>query len=151
MTTTTTTTVTLADLTRMLRESAGEEEGIDLDGDVLDTPFLELGYDSLALLQVIGEIQRDLRHQRPRRRDRRRRDAAVRCSSSSTPARAPRPEPAGGPPRLPDPPPRGRPALLARPAGALPRPHWSPHSPWFLRDLATTGRGSRPTRRYPCR
>jgi act minimal PKS acyl carrier protein len=58
MTATTTTTVTLADLTRMLRESAGEEEGVDLDGDVIDTPFLELGYDSLALLQVIGEIQR---------------------------------------------------------------------------------------------
>jgi act minimal PKS acyl carrier protein len=55
----TTTTVTLADLTRMLRESAGEEEGVDLDGDVIDTPFMELGYDSLALLQVIGEIQRD--------------------------------------------------------------------------------------------
>ncbi|MEU7061131.1 acyl carrier protein [Streptomyces sp. NPDC046197] len=59
MTTTTTTTVTLADLTRMLRESAGEEEGIDLDGDVMDTPFMELGYDSLALLQVIGQIQRE--------------------------------------------------------------------------------------------
>ncbi|MFI2643379.1 acyl carrier protein [Streptomyces sp. NPDC018610] len=59
MTTTTTTTVTLADLTRMLRESAGEEEGIDLDGDVIDTPFMELGYDSLALLQVIGQIQRE--------------------------------------------------------------------------------------------
>ncbi|MDX6361930.1 MAG: minimal acyl carrier protein [Streptomyces sp.] len=58
-TTTTTTKVTLADLTRMLRESAGEEEGVDLDGDVIDTPFLELGYDSLALLQVIGEIQRE--------------------------------------------------------------------------------------------
>ncbi len=58
MTATTTTTVTLADLTRMLRESAGEEEGVDLDGDVLDTPFLELGYDSLALLQVVGEVQR---------------------------------------------------------------------------------------------
>lgn len=57
--TTTTATVTLADLTRMLRESAGEEEGVDLDGDVIDTPFMELGYDSLALLQVIGEIQRD--------------------------------------------------------------------------------------------
>ncbi|MCX5086406.1 acyl carrier protein [Streptomyces sp. NPDC056121] len=54
-----TATVTLADLTRMLRESAGEEEGVDLDGDVIDTPFIELGYDSLALLQVIGEIQRD--------------------------------------------------------------------------------------------
>ncbi|BAU83986.1 acyl carrier protein [Streptomyces laurentii] len=59
MTTTSTATVTLADLTRMLRESAGEEEGIDLDGDVIDTPFMELGYDSLALLQVIGEIQRE--------------------------------------------------------------------------------------------
>ncbi|ARF76263.1 acyl carrier protein [Kitasatospora albolonga] len=57
--TTTTTTVTLADLTRMLRESAGEEEGVDLDGDVIDTPFMELGYDSLALLQVIGQIQRE--------------------------------------------------------------------------------------------
>ncbi|MFB7939671.1 acyl carrier protein [Streptomyces sp. NPDC004779] len=55
----TTTTVTLADLTRMLREGAGEEEGVDLDGDVIDTPFIELGYDSLALLQVIGEIQRE--------------------------------------------------------------------------------------------
>ncbi|MEU2154407.1 acyl carrier protein [Streptomyces sp. NPDC019396] len=58
-TTTTTTTVTLADLTRMLRESAGEEEGVDLDGDVIDTPFMDLGYDSLALLQVIGQIQRE--------------------------------------------------------------------------------------------
>ena len=56
---TTTAKVTLADLTRMLRESAGEEEGIDLDGDVIDTPFMELGYDSLALLQVIGQIQRE--------------------------------------------------------------------------------------------
>ncbi|MEW1748381.1 acyl carrier protein [Streptomyces angustmyceticus] len=55
----TTTHVTLTDLTRMLRESAGEEEGVDLDGDVIDTPFIELGYDSLALLQVIGEIQRE--------------------------------------------------------------------------------------------
>ncbi|WP_327706215.1 acyl carrier protein [Streptomyces decoyicus] len=55
----TTTQVTLTDLTRMLRESAGEEEGVDLDGDVIDTPFIELGYDSLALLQVIGEIQRE--------------------------------------------------------------------------------------------
>jgi act minimal PKS acyl carrier protein len=43
----------------MLRESAGEEEGVDLDGDVLDTPFIELGYDSLALLQVVGRIQRE--------------------------------------------------------------------------------------------
>ncbi|MFI6152967.1 acyl carrier protein [Kitasatospora sp. NPDC051170] len=54
-----TTELTLTDLTRMLRECAGEEEGIDLDGDVIDTPFIELGYDSLALLQVIGQVQRE--------------------------------------------------------------------------------------------
>ncbi|WP_066947982.1 acyl carrier protein [Streptomyces lushanensis] len=52
-------TVTLADLTRMLRESAGEEEGVDLDGDVLDVSFDDLGYDSLAMLQVVGQIQRE--------------------------------------------------------------------------------------------
>ncbi|MGH6656854.1 MAG: acyl carrier protein [Actinocrinis sp.] len=46
-------------LTRMLRESAGVEEGVDLDGDVLDTPFVEIGYDSLALLQVTGRIRRE--------------------------------------------------------------------------------------------
>ncbi len=49
----------LADLTRLLRECAGEDEAVDLDGDVMDTEFTELGYDSLALLQVIGRIQRD--------------------------------------------------------------------------------------------
>ncbi|AZS84262.1 acyl carrier protein [Streptomyces griseoviridis] len=53
------TTVTLADLTRMLRESAGEEEGVDLDGDVLDVSFDDLGYDSLAMLEVIGQVQRE--------------------------------------------------------------------------------------------
>ncbi len=46
-------------LARLLRESAGVEEGVDLDGDVLDTPFVEIGYDSLALLQVTGRIRRE--------------------------------------------------------------------------------------------
>lgn len=36
----------LSDLTRILRECAGEEEGVDLDGDVLDLNWMELGYDS---------------------------------------------------------------------------------------------------------
>ena len=49
----------LTHLTALLRESAGEGEGTDLDGDVLDVPFLDLGYDSLALLQVTGIIERD--------------------------------------------------------------------------------------------
>ncbi|MFD9125576.1 acyl carrier protein [Kitasatospora sp. NPDC059571] len=51
---------TLIDLTDKLRECAGEAEGGDLDGDVLDTPFIELGYDSLALLQVTGVLKREL-------------------------------------------------------------------------------------------
>lgn len=49
----------LTDLTALLRECAGEGEGTDLDGDVLDTLFLDLGYDSLALLQATGIIERD--------------------------------------------------------------------------------------------
>ncbi|WP_327364770.1 acyl carrier protein [Streptomyces sp. NBC_01296] len=50
----------LTDLTRLLRECAGEDEGVDLDGaDVLDMLFFELGYDSLALLQTTGLIERE--------------------------------------------------------------------------------------------
>ncbi|MDT3728844.1 acyl carrier protein [Streptomyces sp. DSM 41972] len=49
----------LDDLKALLRECAGEEEGVDLDGDVVDVPFVELGYDSLAILQTTGRIERD--------------------------------------------------------------------------------------------
>jgi minimal PKS acyl carrier protein len=51
--------MTLEELTALLRECAGEDETVDLDGDVLDTPFDELGYDSLAVLQTTGRIERD--------------------------------------------------------------------------------------------
>ncbi|MGW3623240.1 acyl carrier protein [Streptomyces sp. NPDC000880] len=51
---------TLLELAEKLRECAGESEGVDLDSDaVLDVPFIELGYDSLALLQVTGVIKRE--------------------------------------------------------------------------------------------
>ncbi|XLE12029.1 acyl carrier protein [Streptomyces sp. Pv4-95] len=46
-------------LLALLRDSAGESDTNDLEGDVLDVPFGELGYDSLALLQVTGVIERD--------------------------------------------------------------------------------------------
>jgi act minimal PKS acyl carrier protein len=49
----------LTDLTTLLRECAGQDEGVDLDGDILDVPFVELGYDSLAVLQTTGRIERD--------------------------------------------------------------------------------------------
>lgn len=50
---------TRADLNRLLREGAGEDDSVDLDGDVLDVPFDELGYDSLALLELCGRVQRE--------------------------------------------------------------------------------------------
>jgi act minimal PKS acyl carrier protein len=51
--------MTLRDLITLLRECAGEADGTDLDGDVLDVPFTDLGYDSLAVLQTTGRIERD--------------------------------------------------------------------------------------------
>ncbi|MDT3395507.1 acyl carrier protein [Streptomyces sp. B1866] len=50
---------TLADLTRILREGAGADESVDLDGDILDREFEELGYESLALLETGGRIERE--------------------------------------------------------------------------------------------
>jgi len=50
---------TIDDLIRILNEGAGAEEGIDLNGDILDTPFDELGYESLALLETGLRIGRE--------------------------------------------------------------------------------------------
>ncbi|MFF8282435.1 acyl carrier protein [Streptomyces albus] len=51
---------TQRELADKLRECAGEAEGMDVaDEAALDTPFIELGYDSLALLQVTGVIKRE--------------------------------------------------------------------------------------------
>ncbi|MEU3459394.1 trypsin-like peptidase domain-containing protein [Streptomyces sp. NPDC006733] len=47
------------DLARIFLEAAGEAEGVDLRDDVQDVPFVELGYDSLALLQVAGQTGRE--------------------------------------------------------------------------------------------
>jgi len=50
---------TLNQLTALLRECAGEDESVDLDGDILDTSFDDLGYDSLALFNTVSRIERD--------------------------------------------------------------------------------------------
>ncbi|MCT4356435.1 acyl carrier protein [Streptomyces sp. Je 1-79] len=52
-------TFTIDDLKRILLEGAGAEEGVDLDGDILDTEFEALGYESLALLETGGRIERE--------------------------------------------------------------------------------------------
>ncbi|EWC62972.1 Acyl carrier protein [Actinokineospora spheciospongiae] len=50
---------TVDDLTRILTEGAGADETVDLSGDILDTDFEELGYESLALLETCGLIERE--------------------------------------------------------------------------------------------
>ncbi|GAA1971270.1 acyl carrier protein [Amycolatopsis minnesotensis] len=50
---------TVDDLRLLLRECAGEDEAADLDGQILDTEFEELGYDSLALFNTVSRIERD--------------------------------------------------------------------------------------------
>jgi acyl carrier protein len=55
----TTPELTLDDLRRILRAVAGEAEGAGLDGDILDVSFTDLGYDSLALLETAGQIERE--------------------------------------------------------------------------------------------
>ncbi|TDC85990.1 acyl carrier protein [Micromonospora sp. KC606] len=50
---------TLTDLMQILREAAGADEGVDLEADILDTSFEDLGYDSLALLEAGSRIERE--------------------------------------------------------------------------------------------
>lgn len=51
--------VTIEQLKDIMRVAAGEDESIDLNGDILDTPFMDLGYDSLALLETAARLKRD--------------------------------------------------------------------------------------------
>ncbi|MEU9354673.1 acyl carrier protein [Streptomyces griseoloalbus] len=50
---------TADDLRRILLEGAGADEGVDLDGDILDVRFDALGYESLALLETGSRIERE--------------------------------------------------------------------------------------------
>ncbi|GAA1772271.1 acyl carrier protein [Streptomonospora arabica] len=49
---------TMEDFTRLLRECAGEAEGTQTDA-MAETSFEELGYDSIALLEVAARIQQE--------------------------------------------------------------------------------------------
>jgi act minimal PKS acyl carrier protein len=51
--------VGIQDLRRILRESAGVDPGVDLDADIADTDFLDLGYDSVAVLEVLARVSRE--------------------------------------------------------------------------------------------
>ncbi|RAY12724.1 actinorhodin polyketide synthase [Actinomadura craniellae] len=54
------TKLTVTELMEIMRECAGEGEGVAAAGDGLpDTTFELLGYDSLALLETAARIERD--------------------------------------------------------------------------------------------
>jgi act minimal PKS acyl carrier protein len=50
--------LTMTDFLDILRASAGEDETVDLGGEIDDLTFTDLGYDSLALLETAGRVQR---------------------------------------------------------------------------------------------
>lgn len=51
--------LTVEDLKRIMRQCAGDDGGGAMDGDITEVGFDELGYDSLALLETAGQIQRE--------------------------------------------------------------------------------------------
>ncbi|MEV0161337.1 act minimal PKS acyl carrier protein [Nonomuraea fuscirosea] len=48
---------TLDDLKRILRASGGESDVTSLEGDIADIAFGDLGYDSLAVLELAGRVE----------------------------------------------------------------------------------------------
>ncbi|MFJ3927863.1 acyl carrier protein [Streptomyces sp. NPDC090022] len=50
----------LGDLARLLSECAGEAEGVDMtDPANLDKDWMDLGYDSISIIQTTSRIERD--------------------------------------------------------------------------------------------
>lgn len=47
------------DLIGIMCHAAGTPEGVDLNGDILDTEFEALGFDSLALMETASRIERE--------------------------------------------------------------------------------------------
>ena len=48
---------TLDELKTYLRAAVGDDESVDLDGDVLDVTFADLGFDSLAMIDTVSKIE----------------------------------------------------------------------------------------------
>ncbi|GGL01880.1 actinorhodin polyketide synthase acyl carrier protein [Sphaerisporangium melleum] len=54
------TTFTLDDMRRIMGGCAGVPESLDLADDIGEIPFTDLGYDSLAVLEMAARIQQEL-------------------------------------------------------------------------------------------
>ncbi|MCC2280453.1 acyl carrier protein [Streptomyces sp. ET3-23] len=53
------TTFDIDSLKVILREGAGMDETVGFDGDILDSDFEALGYESLAMLETASRIERE--------------------------------------------------------------------------------------------
>jgi minimal PKS acyl carrier protein len=51
---------TLDDLREVMRACGGVDEGVDLESDIADISFEDLGYDSLAVLEMAAKLQNHL-------------------------------------------------------------------------------------------
>ena len=51
--------IELTQLVTLIRECAGDSDEYDLDGDIIDVPFDQLGYDSIALMEVMSRLKQD--------------------------------------------------------------------------------------------
>ncbi|MFF7891594.1 acyl carrier protein [Streptomyces sp. NPDC007907] len=47
-------------LVEIIRECAGDSDERDLDGDILDITYQDLGYDSIALLEISAKLEQEL-------------------------------------------------------------------------------------------
>lgn len=52
--------ITVEEIFDILEEFAGVEDDVVLDESQADTPFRDLGYDSLAVLELQGQLERRL-------------------------------------------------------------------------------------------
>lgn len=50
--------LTIDDLRVLMRSCAGVDESIDPEADIDDVNFIDLGYDSLAILEMANQVQR---------------------------------------------------------------------------------------------
>ncbi len=51
--------INLEGLKAIMLRCSGVDEGITLDDTILDTEFGDLGYDSLAVLEIASQLQRE--------------------------------------------------------------------------------------------
>ncbi|MFE5858730.1 phosphopantetheine-binding protein [Streptomyces sp. NPDC056500] len=54
------TAFTQADLVGYIRRAAGEDDGLDLDGDIAEITFADLGYDSISMVELTLLVEREL-------------------------------------------------------------------------------------------